>query len=235
VAEFFDMGWAARHAPSHVIHRRSSARFPGPPGFLRVPPIDPFEQVAELLRRDAHAVADRRRPQETAALEALGVKRQAEPIMPKAFDKIAAAPAEDVKIAGVRIALEAFLDQQRQPVHAAAHVGVAGGDPKPARPRGPGSSPVQDAEHAGGRIGVDSSVHHHTPTPPTSITMRPLPALLRGATSGFGFGAPHDESSAAMRRPRGLGTASGNRKPLPSSASPSCAASHCGAGSCTCV
>ena len=38
--------------------------------------------------------------------------------MPKDLDQIAAAAAEDVKIAGMRIALEALLNRQRQALHA---------------------------------------------------------------------------------------------------------------------
>ncbi len=66
-----------------------------------------------------------------APLQALGIKRQAEPVMPEHLDQIAAAAAEDVKIARMRIASEGLLHLQRQPVHAPAHVGGAGGDPDP--------------------------------------------------------------------------------------------------------
>ena len=42
----------------------------------------------------------RRRPDEATALESLGVKRQAEPVMPKHLDQIAPATPEDIKVAG---------------------------------------------------------------------------------------------------------------------------------------
>src|SRR6266699_1129386 len=51
--------------------------------------------------------------------------------MPENLDQLAAFAAEHVEIAAVRIALEGFLHQQGQGVHAAAHVGVARRNPHP--------------------------------------------------------------------------------------------------------
>ena len=51
--------------------------------------------------------------------------------MPQTFDQIAAAPTKNVKIAGVGIAAEAFLDLERQRVHPAAHVRHPAGQPDP--------------------------------------------------------------------------------------------------------
>src|SRR4029077_729093 len=51
--------------------------------------------------------------------------------MPKNLGKIASTPTEDIEIAGMGIALKAFLNRQGQALHAAAHVGVAGRDPDP--------------------------------------------------------------------------------------------------------
>src|SRR6266849_4574683 len=51
--------------------------------------------------------------------------------MPKNLGEIAPTPAEDIQIAGMRIALQVLLDCQRQALHAAAHVGVTGRDPDP--------------------------------------------------------------------------------------------------------
>jgi hypothetical protein len=44
---------------------------------------------------------------------------------------LAAASAKDVDVADVRIALEMFLDQQGQALHALAHVRMTRGDPDP--------------------------------------------------------------------------------------------------------
>ncbi len=49
--------------------------------------------------------------------------------MPENFRQIAAAPPEDVKIAGVGIAPQLLLNLKRQTLHAPAHVGVAHRDP----------------------------------------------------------------------------------------------------------
>src|SRR6266403_2135412 len=55
--------------------------------------------------------------------------------MPKNFDQMTAFAAKNIKIAGMRIALQPLLDLQRQAVHAAPHVGVADRQPHP-HPRG---------------------------------------------------------------------------------------------------
>jgi hypothetical protein len=44
---------------------------------------------------------------------------------------LAPAPAEDEQIAGVRITAQTLLNLERQPVHAASHVGDAAGEPNP--------------------------------------------------------------------------------------------------------
>src|SRR5215831_11050308 len=49
--------------------------------------------------------------------------------MPENLDQRATTPAKNVKITTMRIAVEGFLHQQRQRVHATAHVGMARRDP----------------------------------------------------------------------------------------------------------
>src|SRR4051812_13197696 len=41
------------------------------PGFLRHPPVDPFEQIAELRRRDHHRAVGGGRPDKTPSFELL--------------------------------------------------------------------------------------------------------------------------------------------------------------------
>ena len=94
-------------------------------------PIDPFEQIAELAGRDRHYAILRRRPHEASSLQALGVQRGAQPVVPEDLDQLAAFAPEDVEIARVRIALQRLLDAQRQRVHAAAHIRVTGRNPNP--------------------------------------------------------------------------------------------------------
>ena len=76
-------------------------------------PIDPFEHVAELRRRDHHHRVCRRRPEELAALRTLGIERHAQAVMPKNLQKLSVASAEGIEIAGMGIALEGFLDTRR--------------------------------------------------------------------------------------------------------------------------
>src|SRR5215471_841540 len=62
-------------------------------------------------------------------MHVVGIEQHAQAIMPENLDQLAAFAAEDVKISAMRIALECFLNQQRQRVHATAHVGMARRDP----------------------------------------------------------------------------------------------------------
>ena len=66
-------------------------------------PIDPFEQIAELAGRDRHHAIRRRRPHEASSLQALGVQRGAQPVVPEDLDQLAALAPEDVKVAGMRV------------------------------------------------------------------------------------------------------------------------------------
>ena len=115
----------------------------------------------------------RRGPQEAAALQALGVERQAESVVPEAFQKIAAATAKYEKVTSEGIAPEPLLDEQRQAVHAAAHVGVARGDPHPG---GGGDRDHRRSSTSSTRASASASTAPSTTTRrprPTSITMRP--------------------------------------------------------------
>src|SRR5215470_12716840 len=101
------------------------------PRALRHPPVNPLKQIAKLGWGDRHHAIRRRRPEEAAALQPLGIERHAKPIVPKDLDQLAALAAEYIEVAAVRVALEGFLHQQGQRVHAAPHVGVAGRNPYP--------------------------------------------------------------------------------------------------------
>ena len=68
-----------------------------------IAPVDRVEKIAELRRRDRNGAIRRARPDEPAMLEPLGVKRQADAVVPKNFDHVAATAAKNEKIAGVRI------------------------------------------------------------------------------------------------------------------------------------
>ena len=92
---------------------RSPSAF-GPPRQLRIPPVDPFEHVGHLSRRDRHDALLRRRPDELSPVEPLGVKRKPDAVMPEDLGQVASAPAENVEIAAMRIALQLFLNLKRQ-------------------------------------------------------------------------------------------------------------------------
>jgi hypothetical protein len=53
---------------------------------------------AKLGWRDRHHPISRRRPEETAALQPLGIERHAEPIVPKDLDQLAAFATEHVEV-----------------------------------------------------------------------------------------------------------------------------------------
>ena len=103
IAERHGITSILRHCVT-IIRPPGSPRCGRSPRVLRVPPVDPFEHVAELRRRDRDDPVDHRGPDETAAFEPLGVQRHADPVMPEYLDQIAFAAAEYPEIADVRIA-----------------------------------------------------------------------------------------------------------------------------------
>src|ERR1700687_6140774 len=114
--------------PGESLCRSSDGRFRSPTAH-RVAPVDSLEHVAELRSRDRHHTIRRRGPDEPAALEPLGVERHPKAVVPKDLQQIPSAPPEDVKITGMRVTLQRFLNLQRKAIHAATHIGVARGDP----------------------------------------------------------------------------------------------------------
>src|SRR6476619_811462 len=102
-----------------------------PPRVLWHPPVDPFQQISQLRRRDRHRPVGWRWPDEAPALQPLGKQTHALAVMPNDFDQASAPAAEHEQMALMRIALELLLHQQRQPVEALAHVGVTGRQPHP--------------------------------------------------------------------------------------------------------
>src|SRR5215470_9855385 len=101
------------------------------PRVLRHPPIDAFQQIAELRRRDRHHTIRWRRPEEAASFQPLGEQAHPLPIMPEHFDQSAAPAAEHEQMPIVRIAPERLLHQQCQAIKSFAHVGMAGCQPDP--------------------------------------------------------------------------------------------------------
>src|SRR5690349_18923394 len=115
--------------------------------------------------------------------------------MPEDLDQIATAAPEDVKIASMRIALQAFLNGKSQALHAASHVGVARGDPNP--------DAVWNRDHrrrsnSRTRCNASTSTSRSTRTrqpPPCSISMIPVLARCAGDEDA-GCGAPLEIGAA---------------------------------------
>jgi hypothetical protein len=64
-------------------------------GFLRVTPIDPGQQIAQLRRRDRYRFTGNRWPDEPSSLESFGKQACSLAIVPDHLHKIASATAED--------------------------------------------------------------------------------------------------------------------------------------------
>jgi hypothetical protein len=124
-----------------------------PPRPLRISPVNTLQHIGKLRRSDDDDTICRRRPDELAALQSLGVERHAKTVVPKNLDEIATAAAKGEKIAGVWIALQRLLHLQGKTIHAAAHVGMAGRDPH-AHPREWESSPRQRLHHRRYQAGI---------------------------------------------------------------------------------
>src|SRR3546814_15666384 len=57
------------------------------PAVLRVAPVDPVQQIAQLGQRQGDLVAAPGGPDEPAPLQALGVERHADPVMPRSEER----------------------------------------------------------------------------------------------------------------------------------------------------
>src|SRR5882672_3772630 len=101
------------------------------PRVLRHAPIDAFQQIAELRRRDRDGSCRRRGPDEAAAFQPLGEQAHALAVVPQNLDQPTAPSAKHEKLSAVRIALELLLHQERQAIKASPHVGVARRQPHP--------------------------------------------------------------------------------------------------------
>src|SRR5450432_293011 len=60
-----------------------SAGTTGPPGQLRIPPVNPFQHIGHLSWRDRHRAIRRGGPDELSTVQALCIKRQPDPVMPE--------------------------------------------------------------------------------------------------------------------------------------------------------
>src|SRR5271165_2970694 len=174
-----------------------SARALRPPCQLRIPPVDSFQHVGHLPRRNRNDALLRRRPDELSAVEPLRIQRQPEAIVPKDLRQITPASAEDVKIAAVRIALQLLLNLKRQTLHATTHVGVARRDPHPhsARHRDHRSPRTLRTRRS---ASTSTSLSTRTRLPePSSISMTPDLVRRPLIVGRDGLGASDGDGAAA--------------------------------------
>src|SRR5271163_887749 len=97
------------------------------PDALGNPPVDALDQHGELRRTERDGAFEPRhpRPHESALIEPLGEQAQPVSVPKKDLDDLGPLAPEGEQMAAKRILLQRALNQQRQPVHALPHVGVA--------------------------------------------------------------------------------------------------------------
>src|SRR5437660_5595731 len=188
-----------------------SARGLRTPCLLRQPPVDAFQQISQLRRRDRHrairAIArSSRRPDEATALQPLGEQAHALAVVPKHLDQAAAPPAEHKQLAIMSIALERLLHQQCQAVEALAHVGVAGRQPHPrsARDRNRHRRRPVRAAITAETVATSAAPLIRSRAPlASSISISPRDATIAGlaATPGSGAIVTAAKPGAARARP----------------------------------
>ena len=121
----------------------------------------PVEHMGELSRRDRDRAVRRRRPDKLTLLQPLRVERHAGPSCHKILIR-SLVHHEDIEVAGMRIAMQRFLNLKRQRVHALTHVGPADRQPHLNARRNPESSPLQNIEHAAERLAIDAATDANT-------------------------------------------------------------------------
>src|SRR5438876_7193602 len=77
-----------------------------PPCFLRVSPIDPGQEIAQLRRRDCNASICQRWPDEATALKTPRKQERSLPIMPNDLQEVASFTAKAKNMTAQRILLQ---------------------------------------------------------------------------------------------------------------------------------
>ena len=93
-------------------------------------PDDAIEQHGEPRAGQGDGADFGLRPNKAAEFQLFEKQTKAVALEPDDLDQIAASAAEDKDAAGEWALCESALDQNTEPVHAATHFGVAGGDPE---------------------------------------------------------------------------------------------------------
>ena len=168
----------------------------GPPRQLWISPINSFEHISHLRRRDRQNAIGRRWPDELSSVQSFGVKREPDAIMPKDFRQIAAATAEDVEIAGMGIAFQSLLNLKRKTLHPAPHVRMARRDPN-SRAAGNGDHD-RSAFNAATINGSLADAPMLTRTPSARST------TIAGSRRSSAFSTSGSSALTTARRKRGL-------------------------------
>ena len=84
-----------------------------------------------MRNADRDNTVRQRWPQKAAALQSLREQARALAIMPNDLDQITAAAPKNIKVASMRITLQALLNQPCQAREATSHIGVTGRKPHP--------------------------------------------------------------------------------------------------------
>jgi len=72
-----------------------------PEGVLRRAPVNPFQKITQLRRRNRRCFTHCRRPDEAPPLKTFGEQTQTLPVVPQQFDETAAFAAKDEDVSGV--------------------------------------------------------------------------------------------------------------------------------------
>src|SRR3984885_2613358 len=111
----------------------------------------------------------------------------------------------------MRIALQALLDRQGQTLHAAAHVGVAGGDPDPDAARDRDHCRLRSSSTRCSALASTSRSTRTRQPPLSSISIIPAPGCCAGGEDG-GCGAYL--GARADVKAISTGTSAGSESPL---------------------
>src|SRR4051812_12994680 len=114
-----------------MLLRHTLSRQLWPPCLSWVSPINAVEHVGELRAGDLQATVGWRGPDKATSLQALGVERHADSVVPDDLHQVCAAATEDVEIAAMRVTTQRLLHLQRQGMHSTTHIGVADREPHP--------------------------------------------------------------------------------------------------------
>ena len=85
-----------------------------------------------MRNADRHSADRQRWPQKEAALQLFREQTRALAVMPNDLDQVAAAVPKSIKVASMRITLQALLNQTRKAWEATSHISMAGRKPHPA-------------------------------------------------------------------------------------------------------